>query len=125
MAYADSAYYTGTFGGDVIPDDQITKYLQRASDDVDILTYSRIAANGWASLTASQQAQVQKAVCYQAEHLYQYGDMATFGVNNYHVGDVTVGMAGIDLRFAAQAKEALKPTGLTYRGFTANETALF
>lgn len=125
MPYADSDYYKSTFCGDLIPDGQLAKYLQRASDDIDTMTYNRIVWSGYDKLTALQQNQVQKATCYQAEHLFQYGDMAILGVNGYHVGDTSVQMGGKNIRFSQQALEALMPTGLLYRGFAGNENAVF
>jgi hypothetical protein len=124
MAYTDSGYYTGTFCGDVIPADQQVKYLQRASDDIDSMTYNRIARKGFSNLKPLQQVQIQKAVCYQAEHLYNYGDMAMLGVSSYNVNGMSVNM-GANNRYSAQAREALMPTGLLNRGFSFNETALF
>ena len=125
MAYADSEFYKTTFAGDIIPDAQLSKYLQRASDDIDTMTYNRIVWSGYDNLTPLQQAQVKKAVCYQADHLFQYGDMALLGVNGYHVGDVNVQMNGRNIRFSQQAREALMPTGLLHRGFSGNENAVF
>ena len=125
MAYTDNNFYKTVFYGSLIPDDQLNKYLQYASDDIDTMTYNRIVWSGYGKLTPLQQTQVQKAVCYQAEHLYQYGDMATLGVNGYHVGDVNVQMGGKDIRFSPQAREAIIPTGLLYRGFAGNENAVF
>ena len=123
-AYADSNYYTKTFLGDVIPTEQLPKYLQQASDDIDTMTYNRIVWSGFDKLTAMQQSQVQKAVCYQAEHLYNYGDMAMLGVSSYNVNGVQVSM-GANNRYSAQARAALIPTGLLYRGFAGNENAVF
>lgn len=124
MAYADSAYYTNTFFGDAIPAEQQAKFLQRASDDIDTLTYNRIVWTGFDKLTALQQTQIQKAVCYQAEHLYNYGDMAMMGVHSYSLNGMQVDM-GADNRYSAQAREALMSTGLLYRGFAGNENAVF
>jgi hypothetical protein len=117
MAYTDSEYYTGTFCSDIIPADQQVKYLQRASDDIDSMTYNRIAEKGFSNLKPLQQVQIQKAVCYQAEHLYNYGDMAMLGVSSYNVNGMSVNM-GANNRYSAQAREALMPTGLLNRGFS-------
>jgi hypothetical protein len=125
LAYADSDFYKATFCGDIIPDEQLPKYLQRASDDIDVMTYNRIVWSGFDKLTPLQQMQVKKAVCYQADHRYQYGDMADLGVSNYHVGDTSVQMGSKDLRFSPQAHDALIPTNLLYRGFAGNENAVF
>lgn len=117
MAYTDSGYYTDTFCGDVIPTDQQLKYLQRASDDIDSMTYNRIVQKGIDKLTVLQQVQIQKAVCYQAEYLYQYGDMAMLGVSSYNINGVSVSM-GANNRYSTQARDALLSTNLLYRGFS-------
>ncbi len=88
------------------------------------MTYNRIVWSGFDKMTALQQAQVQKAVCYQAEQLYNYGDMAMLGVSSYNVNGVQVSM-GSNNRYSAQARSALMPTGLLYRGFAGNENAVF
>jgi hypothetical protein len=124
MPYADSTYYATTFLGDVIPTAQQAKWLQRASDDIDMLTYNRIVASGINSLSAMQQMQIKKATCYQAEHLFNYGDMATVGIGSYSVGDVSVSLQK-DMQYSAQAIKALMPTGLTNRRLTGCETSLF
>lgn len=118
MAYADSAYYKGTYGGTAIPDAALNRYLSQASDDVDAMTFGRIGGDaGFALLPAYSAGQVQKAVCAQADYLHDYGDVANAGLTGYHVGDVTVSMAGGgDRTYSPQARRLLMPTGLLYRG---------
>jgi len=67
MAHADYAFYTGTFYGDVLTADNADKWLDRASDEVDHLTFDRLAS---AFPTVEAHAvKVKKAVCAIAEAL--------------------------------------------------------
>ncbi len=117
MAYADSNYYTNTFFGKTIPSEQINTFLERASDCIDELTFNRIASTGFDSLTSFQQGQIKKSVCYQAEYLYQYGEMAEVGVGSYSLNGLSVTInSGNDTRYSVKCKSVLLPTGLMYRG---------
>ena len=44
MAYADLTYYKTTYGGRSVVDDETTKWLERASDDLDMMTGFQIAS---------------------------------------------------------------------------------
>lgn len=67
MAYADYDFYSGTFHGDVLTSDNADKWLDRASDEVDHLTFDRLAS---AFPTVEAHAvKVKKAVCAIAEAL--------------------------------------------------------
>lgn len=67
MAYADYIFYIGTFHGDVLPADEVVKWLDRASDEVDRLTFGRLVS---AFPTVEIHAlKVKKAVCAIAEAL--------------------------------------------------------
>lgn len=116
LGYAATVDYKTTFGGSLIPDAELDAYLQKASDTVDRLTYSKIVARGWDNLTLLQQNSVKTAICYQAEHLYSYGDISP-NLASYSVGGNSVNLGNnVDMRYSPQAKEYLKSTGLMYRG---------
>ena len=67
MAYTDYDFYSGTFYGDVLTSDNADKWLDRASDEVDHLTFDRLAS---AFPTVEAHAvKVKKAVCAIAEAL--------------------------------------------------------
>ena len=54
MPYVDTAYYSGTYLGTLIPLRQRAKALKDASRDIDSLTYNRITAIGFDNLTEFQ-----------------------------------------------------------------------
>jgi hypothetical protein len=117
MAYVNSDYYKNTFKGTLIPDASLDSYLQRASDTVDELTYQSISSTGLSNLTTFQQGKVKMAVCYQAEHLYNYGDTPATGLKSYSAGDNSVNFGdNSDIRYSRLAVDYLMSTGLLYRG---------
>ena len=68
MAYADHTFYTGTFYGDVLTAENADKWLGRASDEVDHLTFGRLTS---AFPTVEVHAtKVRKAVCAIADALF-------------------------------------------------------
>lgn len=67
MAHADYTFYTGAFHGDMLTAENADKWLDRASDEVDHLTFDRLAT---AFPTVEAHAvKVKKAVCAVAEAL--------------------------------------------------------
>ena len=67
MAHADYTFYTGTYYGDVLTAENAAKWLERASDELDTLTFGRLT---FAFPTVeAHAAKVKKAVCAIAEAL--------------------------------------------------------
>lgn len=66
--YSTSQFYVEEYFGNEIPLDDINKYLSRASDELDTLTYGRLIK---AYPTQIYDEKVQKAVCAVAECLYK------------------------------------------------------
>jgi len=89
MAYADTDYYTNTYGG-TIAAETIKPYLEKASNDIDILTYSRINAIGWDQLTEFQQEKICTAICEQAEFRYNNSDIFESPFNSYSINGVSM-----------------------------------
>ena len=66
--YADYSFYTGTYYGDTLTQDNASKWLDRASDYVDNITMHRLET---AFPTVEADAvRVKKAVCAVADALY-------------------------------------------------------
>lgn len=76
MSYATVAEYL-QYGAGGIPEDNLPALLERASDQIDLLTYNRIAAHGITRLTPFQRDRVIKAVCQQADFLLLTGTTST------------------------------------------------
>ena len=69
MAYADYNFYTECYYGDVLPPEAAGRYLDRASDLLDTLTFGRLA---YAFPTFEPfQVRVRKAACAVAESMYR------------------------------------------------------
>ena len=67
MAYADNNFYCETFHGDVLEANAADKWLDMASDELDVLTFGRLAT----AFPANEfhATKVKKAVCAIAEAL--------------------------------------------------------
>ncbi|WP_028560676.1 hypothetical protein [Paenibacillus pinihumi] len=119
MAYAIADDYA-RYGNGNIPADQLDKELQRASDQVDSMTYNRIVARGLNSLTAFQRLNVIKAVCQQADYAYQYGDYLDAPLAGYSAGSVSVSFKAVEGAGGVRTTDAvlglLRATGLSNRG---------
>ena len=124
--HATSEYYTDTFKGKLLPKDEIDRYLQEASEKIDSITFNRIVAKGFDNLTEFQKEKVQKAVCYQAEYIFEngYNDEDNQDIASYSVLDISVNVK-TDVEKTQAEKECMSEkaydlinkTGLTTRGF--------
>lgn len=70
MAYATLTYYKTTYVGETASDADITKWLSRASDDLDALSILPIDIT---AMSADQLDLLAKATCAQAEGYIQGG----------------------------------------------------
>lgn len=119
MAYATEADYA-LYGDGSIPTEQLDKALERASDQIDRLTYNRIVARGFNNLSPFQRSNVIKAVCQQADFTIKYGDYLTMPLSGYGAGSIsmtfkaTEGAGGIQT--TDEVINLLLPTGLANRG---------
>lgn len=68
MAYADFTFYTETFYGDTLTENITGKWLERASDELDALTFRRLTSAF--PTEAAHIVKVKKAVCAIADALY-------------------------------------------------------
>lgn len=67
--YSTSQFYVEEYFGDIISENEINKYLSRASDELDTLTYGRLIKAYPTEQIYDEK--VQKAVCAIAECLYK------------------------------------------------------
>lgn len=107
MAYADAAYYRDVYQGSLIPQEELDKALERASDHIDCLTYNRIVAQGFDNLTEFQQEQIKKAVCAQAEFLHQYGEFTELPLKSFSAGSISLSL-GEEVNGVIASKAALR-----------------
>lgn len=69
MAYADYDFYTGTYYGGLISEEDFNRFSERASEKLDMFTFGRLERK----LPRKQIARtkIEKAVCAVADALYQ------------------------------------------------------
>jgi len=98
MSYATLDYYKNTYLGSADTDANITKWLSRASDDIDIACLYQVPATP----TAAQTALLQKACCVQAENYVINGDglaeSASLSVGSFSVSNSSCGSSGSSAR---------------------------
>lgn len=119
MAYADAAFYTGTYNGTLPADTTLDALLARASDDIDAATYYRIPGfGGIGTLTVFQQRQIQLAVCAQADYVQSVGGLVDIGgAAGFSIGDAQMQMGNNPLQaLGPRAHAYLLPTMLLFRG---------
>ncbi|MBP1999752.1 hypothetical protein J2Z69_000771 [Paenibacillus shirakamiensis] len=118
MAYVTAAEYD-QYGAGLIPVTELEKALEHASDQVDILTYNRIITGGITGLTPFQKLRIVKAVCQQADFMYQYGDYLNFPLSGYSAGSISLSFQSVQGAGGIQTTESvtslLAASGLTSR----------
>ncbi|MGN7167953.1 hypothetical protein ACTHSJ_19005 [Paenibacillus cellulositrophicus] len=118
MAYATADDYA-RYGSGLIPAEELQKELDQASDQIDTLTYNRIVAWGFDKLTLFQQTNVRKAVCQQADFVFQYGEYLDFPLAGYSAGSVSLSFKAVEgaggVRTSELVTGILRATGLMDR----------
>ncbi len=87
--YATPEYYTDTYGGTLILENDIARALQIASRHIDSLTYNRIVGRGFSSLTQFQQDIIQDVVCQQADFETENADEINSILSSYSINGVS------------------------------------
>lgn len=87
--YATPEYYTDTYGGTLILENDIERALQIASRHIDSLTYNRIVGRGFSRLTKYQQELIREVVCMQAEFEYENADEVNSILSSYSINGVS------------------------------------
>lgn len=118
MSYVDYQYYKEVFGGNVLNESNYKSKLERASDQVDSLTFNRIRSKGFDNLTEFQKDRIKKAVCIHAEFMEQYGDYINSPLNSFSAGSISVNFSTKISNGVSTTQEVLNylnQTGLTCR----------
>ena len=89
VPYATPEYYTDTYGGTLILENDIARALQIASRHIDSLTYNRIVGRGFSSLTQFQQDIIQDVVCQQADFETENADEINSILSSYSINGVS------------------------------------
>ena len=87
--YATPEYYTDTYGGTLILENDIGRALQIASRHIDSLTYNRIVGRGFSNLTQFQQDIIKDVVCQQADFETENADEINSVLSSYSINGVS------------------------------------
>ena len=90
IPYATPEYYSETYKGSIIPEEEQEKALRQASRHIDSLTYNRIVGRGFSSLTEFQQEVVQEVVCQQADFECENADEINTILSSYSLNGASV-----------------------------------
>lgn len=88
-SYVTPDYYTDTYDGSVIPEDELERALKQASRHIDSLTYNRIVGRGFSSLTEYQQEIIREVVCIQADFEVENADEINSILSSYSINGVS------------------------------------
>lgn len=107
--YVDEGYYLEIFEGNKIDDlDELNKILILAQEKIDSITFNRIVRIGIDNLTEFQKDKVKKAICYQAEYIYENGfnnEENKQDISSYSVLDINVSIKDKDTNEKTQAEK--------------------
>lgn len=101
--------------------ENIEKYLELASIDINKATLTRIERRGFDNLTNQQKNLIIKATCIQAEYIKEEGTYDDESISSYSIGgDLTINETESQdmadkLKISKVAFSYLKRTGLTPR----------
>ena len=118
--YATKEDYS-KYGSEVLEDEEMEKYLELASIDINRATLTRIERRGFCNLTTQQKDLIIKATCLQAEYIKEEGIYDDESISSYSIGgDLTVNEIeprniADKLKISKVAFSYLKRTGLTPR----------
>jgi len=121
--YVTATDYVRIREGGALPELERSKWLQLAQQDIDLLTYNRILAQGFKQLSPNQRETIQLAVCLQAEFLFEYGEYVNTPLQAYGINGVNMSFGGNGtlvrregVATLSRIDKLLESTGLTYRG---------
>ena len=79
------------YGSGLLNDDELEKYLELSSIDINRATLTRIEKRGFNNLTEQQKDLIIKATCLQAEYIKDEGIYDDDSISSYSIGgDLTV-----------------------------------
>ena len=88
-SYTTPEYYTDTYGGTLILENDIARALLIESRHIDSLTYDRIVGRGFSSLTQFQRDIIQDVVCQQADFETENADEINSILSSYSINGVS------------------------------------
>lgn len=102
--YADYSYYSGTYGGTIVPETNWNAAAGKSSDRMDAATFGRLASG----VPAAWDTQVKRCCCELAELYYSYVLLPTMqSENGQPVAAETNSTYSVTYRSAADTSAAL------------------
>ncbi|MDB2161512.1 hypothetical protein PMX22_17105 [Clostridium butyricum] len=115
MSYVDEDYYNSC--SDIIKE-KLSVKLEKATDQINSLTYNRIIGKGFDNLTPFQQDKIKKAICVHADFIEQYGPYIDMPLSGFSAGSVNVSFNAQKINGVTTTQEVLNylnSTGLSCR----------
>lgn len=116
----DILFYHQDFAAD---DTTAQELINKAENNIDNLTYRRIAQIGFDNLSEFQQKRVKEACCEQVIFLSAFGNVISSPFKSYGINGVSMTLDETNIVrrngavVSAEVYSLLLPTGLLYRGF--------
>lgn len=113
MSYVDEDYYNSC--SDIIKE-KLNVKLEKATDQINSLTYNRIIGIGFDNLTPFQQDKIKKAICIHADFIEQYGSYIDMPLSGFTAGSTSVSFNANKVNGVTTTQEVLNylsQTGLT------------
>lgn len=88
--YVTPEYYLDSYGGEIVPGEELVRALRRASRHIDSLTYNRIVGIGFSNLTEFQQDLIRETVCQQVDFEYENADEINTILSSYSLNGASV-----------------------------------
>lgn len=115
MSYVDEDYYNSC--SDIIKENLSVK-LEKATDQINSLTYNRIIGIGFDNLTPFQQDKIKKAICVHADFIEQYGSYIDMPLSGFTAGSTSISFNAQKINGVTTTQEVLNylnSTGLSCR----------
>lgn len=88
--YADKDYYQSKYNGNSLSsENELNKYLQEATDDINSLTFNRIVGKGFNNLTDFQKDIIQRVCCQFADFKFENADIIESVLSSYSINGVS------------------------------------
>lgn len=120
LGYITPDYYKNEFKGLEVPEGELERYIERASDAVDQVTNYVLYGRELERFAMFIQDQVKKATAAQVEYFVvnggpvSVGELSQVSAGNFSYTEKDGG--GKSKRVSPEALNYLRPTGLLYRG---------
>lgn len=115
MSYVDEDYYNSCY--DIIKE-KLSVKLEKATDQINSLTYNRIIGIGFDNLTPFQQDKIKKAICVHADFIEQYGSYIDMPLSGFTAGSTSINFNAQKINGVTTTQEVLNylnSTGLSCR----------